>query len=461
MQLNTEQKRALDNFIDFLSSSDQIFILKGHAGTGKTTLIKEFINYLNNINQTPVLMASTGRAANVLNKKTLFSSNTVHRVIYRLIDISVDESKEIKFMEFGLQSSQDPQNTVYIVDESSMLSNKKQERFNLKYGSGMLIQDLITYIDNRKIIFVGDPCQLTPINTAYSHALSIDFFKTKLGKSCRESKLTQVVRYSSNSGIFANTSHLRTLIENNQALSNPVIFANKYSDIHVYNSEEQLINYYCSLATTKGIDQLCFIANSNNKVAEINRSIRRILWKKQTYKLNVGEPLLVMQNNYLYNLNNGDLVEVIKVSDEVETRAGLTFRDAVIQTFLNEGMVLINCKILDTLLNSTTVGLVDEQEGKLYIDFIVRMKGKNINVKSREFYDALLKDQYMNALRVKYGYAMTCHKAQGGEWKHIFAVFEPYMFTVLPKDQLHRWLYTALSRAEKQLHLANNYCIKR
>lgn len=460
MKLNQDQSLALSRFKKFLTSKDQVFILKGYAGTGKTSLIKEYVYYLKSKKRQPILMASTGRAARILFEKTGFTAETVHRTIYHIEETGLSDDESYRYTRFNLQQSIADIDAVYICDESSMLSNKKIFNKELSFGSGRLLTDLITHIGNRKIVFVGDPAQLPPVNAIFSPALNADFFKNELNIRSQSSSLCQIMRYKSGTGKYDNTVRLRENIEMGRANVNPFIYAKSYNDYHVYTSEEQLISSYTKLIKEFGIDQMCFVANSNSKVFELNENIRKIVFKGRTHKINIGEPLLVMQNNYIYNLYNGDNVEVVSVSEDVEHRAGINFRKVVVQTFDKEGMIRKECLIIDDLLYMNIVNLNSEQETKLYQDFIIRLSKRGITEKSENFNQELKSDLYLNALKVKFGYAMTCHKAQGGEWAHLFLVLEKHLFTVLPKETLHRWLYTALSRASSNVHLAPNYCIR-
>jgi ATP-dependent exoDNAse (exonuclease V) alpha subunit len=457
--LNHDQDIALLKFKIFLNSNDQVFILKGYAGTGKTTMIKEMIAYLNTVKRQPILMASTGRAARILFEKTNFPSETVHRTIYHIEETGVDEELEYRYTRFALHTSEVSTEAVFLCDESSMLSNKLIFSNELSFGSGRLLADLITHIGKRKIVFVGDPSQLPPINSFSSPALSSEFFKKEFDFIVHEASLTQIMRYKANSGKYENTVRLREAIEENRAMNNPKIYARGKNDIHVYSSEDQLVISFAALVKVYGIDQMCCIAHSNNKVFELNFNIRRILFKGKTHKINIGEPLLIIQNNYLFGLFNGDSVEVIEVKDEVENRVGIDFRWVEVQTFDKDGMVRKKCLIVDNLLHMNLVGLNNEQETKLYQDFVIRMKNIGVLEKTEKFIYYLKNDMYLNALKVKFGYAMTCHKAQGGEWPHVFLSLDKYLFVKIPKPELHRWLYTALSRASNNVYIANNLCI--
>lgn len=460
MKLNDDQSIAFLKIKSFLNTDDQVFILKGHAGTGKTTLVKEVIYYLKSIKRQPILMASTGRAARILFEKTDFPAETAHRTIYHLYETGLSEDDSFRFSRFELHLSEADPDAVFLCDESSMISNRQIEKKELSFGTGKLLTDLMTHIGKRKIIFIGDPAQLPPVNASFSPALSEKYFLDEFGLKAHTAKLQLVMRYKSGTGKYENTVALREIVERGNIIINPIITARRFNDYHVYNDENQLVSSYSALISQFGIDQMCFIANSNSKVHELNEKIRKIIFKGKILSIRIGEPLLVMQNNYLYNFYNGDSIEVVNVLNDVETRGGVSFRQIDVQTFDKEGMIRKRCLIVDNLLYTNIVNLDVEQETNLYRDFVIRMKNRNILEKTPEFREALKSDLYLNALRVKFGYAMTCHKAQGGEWPHVFLVLERHIFTAIPKDQLFRWLYTALSRASSNVHLSQNYCIR-
>lgn len=457
--LNQQQADALSSFKSFLNSDEKVFILKGHAGTGKTSLVNIFVNWLKEQEIPSVLMATTGRAAKVLAEKTGYSADTVHRTVYTFDDIGIDEKKDVRFMRFRLSRNLDMPNTVYFVDESSMLSSIPAKSMELSFGTGILLYDLLSYIGDRKIVFVGDPAQLPPINQVTSPALNPKYFTERLNIKVQEVKLTEVMRFNSNSGIFSTINSLRQIIENPPVNVNPVIRARGRNDMIIYNDLDTLVRSYAVMASANDPGNQVFISNSNSFVHNTNQTIRRLIFKEKAYMVHTGEPLLVIQNNYLYSLYNGDTVRVVSIEEESETKFGIVFKNAVVQSSTGLGVINISCKIMYSLLSENTVNISSEQEKHLYQDFYIKLSKRNIRKNSNEFMNALMTDPYLNALRVKYGYAMTCHKAQGGEWKNVFLNLEASMFMVMPKESLHRWIYTAISRSSKNVFFANNYCL--
>ncbi len=462
MELNHDQSIALLRFKAFINNDKDVFILHGYAGTGKTTLIKEMIQHLKSKSCQVVLMASTGRAARVLFDRVLEPADTVHRTIYHLEETGLNKDETVRFTRFALHESDKDVQAVYICDESSMLSDRNNFTQELSFGSGRLITDLFTHVGKRKVVFVGDPSQLPPVNANFSAALSEEYLSNELNKTVEVAKLTQVMRYKVGTGKYENSVLLREDIELENTQKNPKILAYSMSDFHVYSSEDQLVRSFAALTHEFGIDQMCCIANSNAKVFNLNEQIRKFIFKDKAYKMNKGESLLVMHNNYLYNLYNGDSVTLIEASNHIETRGGVHFRQVIVQSFDKDGLYRKQCLIVEDLLHQNTPTLANDQEAMLFKDFIIRMREKGIDKKQDEkrFFDEMKSDRYLNALRVKYGYAMTCHKAQGGEWPHVFIVLEPHLFTTLPKPHLHRWLYTAFSRASSRVHISKNLCLR-
>lgn len=455
----TEQKAAYDRLRMFIESGSGAFLLKGHAGTGKTTLILKLVEYLNEKDIPCFLMASTGRAAKVLAYKTGRTVTTVHQGIYKLNMAEDDEVNQVRRLSFGLQPNMNPDNAVYIIDESSMLSNKEVTGGFITYGSGRLISDLFRYCNTRKVIFVGDPSQLPPINSVFPAALSEKYLREKLNIQATSARLTEVMRYKPDTGIFFNTLELRRKIEN-RIFPYLAIKGKGFDDISIASSAQIFTGAYVESVKARGIDNSIMVCFTNARANDLNTNARlRLFGPKRANTLNPGELLMVIQNNYKYMLNNGDHLQVVSFSDKVELRAGLHFRDVTVTIDDFSGKRLAHVKIIDDLLTMAATNLHYKQDFELFRDFAIRMSKAGIRPKNPEFLPNMMLDPYLNALRVKYGYAVTCHKAQGGEWEDVFVLFENCFFINLDKESQHRWAYTALSRAEKRLHLLNNRCI--
>jgi ATP-dependent exoDNAse (exonuclease V) alpha subunit len=459
ISLNDDQKNTVSTIEPFLNNKHQnIFILKGHAGTGKTTLALGIIKYLQSKKTPFVLLASTGKAAKVLTDKTHHKSSTIHRSIYAIDEDTLNEENKTRKLGFKLSVNHDDPNTVYIVDESSMISDRPVKNAFIRFGSARLLSDLFAYINKRKIIFIGDPAQLPPVNNLFSAALNEIYIKKTFTIEAEVSSLQQIIRYKPNSGIGYNTKEIRDSIQRKEFpyLS---VKASGYDDVKVYANLNEMVENYVSTIKRIGIDNTLFITLSNKEAGIINRMVRNLLFReKKSLFVNKGEAIMVMHNNYLHNLANGDIVIVSSVSPRFERKAGLTFRDAEVLVNTGGGQELIKCKIIDDLLASTSRDLTNEQDFYLIRDFMIRTKNKGIERKSEQFLEAYITDPYLNALRVKYGYAVTCHKAQGGEWQEVFIEFEKSMF-FQSKENQYRWVYTAISRAEKKVHLLQNMCI--
>jgi hypothetical protein len=470
--LSDEQKMAIKEVEVFLNSTRQIFILKGYAGTGKTTLLKGIGAWLKGTNRYAHTMAPTGRAAKIIKDRTGLQATTIHKVIYNLKKLETinteeeDGKKSYKFF-FSLNSNEFDPNTVFLVDESSMISNQFSEGEFFRFGTGCLLNDLLSFVDltsskNHKIIFIGDPAQLPPVNDSVSLALEKSFFAQRKF-STEEFELRTVVRQEKESGILKNAELYRERIFSTFNNSNKI--ETGYDDITVLPSQDLVDKY---LESTQEIEagERAIIAFSNKTVHDYNKLVREKLFSGREHVI-TGDRLLVTHNNYRYEteLFNGDIVTVLSASDTTSLQSApvivegksqtinLYFRDVAIQVpgFPDP----VNCKIIENHLNSEHRDLSSAELKALYINFVMRFRdltnGK-YDDKSDEFKRAISTDPFFNALRVKYGYAITCHKAQGGEWKDVFVDF--YGRIGFSNDHL-RWCYTAITRAEKHLYITD------
>lgn len=454
-----EQQAALDSLHQFILSDKQIFILKGHAGTGKTTLIKHFIEYLNEKDIPFTLMASTGRAAKVLSHKSGKMVTTVHQGIYKLQVVENDEQNQVRRLSFRLHDNMSPEMMVYIVDESSMLSNEQVKEGFITYGSGRLISDLLLFAEKRKVVFVGDQAQLPPVSSVFSAALTEEYLKERFKIEVSSALLSEVQRYQPETGVFFNTIELRRKIENRQ-FPYLAVKGRGFSDIFVSPSEQVFVDAYVESVRRRGLDNSIMICFSNARSNDLNTKARLGLFgRRRSQTLLENELLMVIQNNYKYMLFNGDHLQVENYSDQAEYRAGLHFRDVTVSVNDFLGRRLVHVKIIDDLLTMAGNNLHSRQDFGLFRDFAIRMSKEGIRPKDPEFIVRLMDDPYLNALRVKYGYAVTCHKAQGGEWEDVFLLFENCFFINLDKERQHRWAYTAISRTQERLHLLDNRCI--
>jgi hypothetical protein len=502
-KLTPGQEKAVDKLFTFFESEKEVFILKGYAGTGKTSLIKGVIKYLADRDKPYSLMASTGRAAKILSEKTGIPAGTVHSSIYRPKIIEFGSGKGMR-IEFDLAGNYDAPEMIYFVDEASMISDHAPARAKqaLTFGTGRLLTDMFMFAGKRKIVFIGDTIQLPPVNTRFSAALNKDYLKTHAGKKVSSAELTEIMRYSGKSGIAFNTENIRKTVLSGRYpyLS---VRVSGLDDSFVYNNEDEMVAEYARTILRSGVNNAMFVVLSNYRANDINKKVRSLLFKrKRLNALNPNESLIVVKNNYLYKLLNGDHVYYLEGNKTVK-KAGLEFIKVQVRSDEAEkGARIIEAYIIKELLLSDKRDLTFEQEEELMTNFYSRMTkiagkahsivsaandrssaikeikemlkdksykvnipndifGKNMNktrVKESFVLENIGTDPFLNALRVKYGYAVTCHKAQGGEWQDVFIIFEPSLFRN-DKETQYRWAYTAISRAEKRVHYLNNMCI--
>ena len=493
IELYPQQQEALDAIRSFLDSEEQVFILKGYAGTGKTTMIKALLPLLHNMGKYTTLMAPTGRAAKVLMTKTGREASTIHRTIYyvnKLTSVRHDENGElIKMVDyiykdkeetrkhdvvefwFGINQERyadyNPQNAVYIVDEASMVSSRKTSNELFHFGSDVLLDDLLEYAEllkGGKIIFIGDPAQLPPVGDNRSAALSEEYFRGK-GIGVTSFELTDVVRQAADSVILENAMMLRDLLQTQPR--NTLTFKrcdNEVEDVLATTMVAKYIEMYPEPA----FGDTAIICYSNKMAKGYNDAIRTYYYPGEK-SVQAGDILQVVKNYYRVDdasqsrdaLYNGDFVRVLDVSSEVETQSApvwtkpgnkrevisLAFRDVTVQT---ENGEIYKLKIIDSLLNSTNPCLTPNEHTALYINF--RMRNPNLPKDKEAQAKMLLEDPYYNALNVKFGYAITGHKSQGGDWDTVFVDYNGR--TGLDNDSL-RWMYTATTRAKERLYGVN------
>ena len=474
--LTSDQKVFWDEFVDFIDNDfENIYILKGYAGTGKTFMLKLITDYLNKRNRKHRLMAPTGRAAKVITDKTGNRAFTIHKSIYSFDKQAAKKVKKNEFKySFKLRSNEDEKDTIYIIDEASMISGKYSEAEFFTFGSGELLKDLFLYIHQgglspkRKILFVGDPAQLPPVNTNISPALDINIL-SGYGFEVREHTLTEVVRQEDESGILSKAGELRENI--NLETYDKIEFENYFHDIDIIYHND-FLEEYLSASDFHSENDSIVIAYSNRSAQHYNKWIRSHFYPEQK-NITTGDRVMVTTNNYSYpiELLNGDFGVVVFASEETETtkepvyvetlfgpaaktaplkKVDLVFRDCVIR-FEEPGgnQVDVECKILDNLLYSNERDISPEERKALIIDFQNRYP--KLKPGSDEYIEVIGADEYVNALRLKFGYAITGHKSQGGEWNNVFLdVARPFKVN---DEAYTRWLYTALTRAKQKLFI--------
>lgn len=490
MELTNQQKKALTCILDFAKDRDKsIFILKGYAGTGKTTMIKKIIPELQNIGKNVVLMAPTGRAAKVLREKTGYDATTIHRGIYafermqavrhdengKMIETNQTKGKETRSkgsddLQFWfdirqLEPNNNPSKKIYIIDESSMISSMPSNNETLHFGTDILIDDLLTYAHlnlGGKIIFVGDPAQLPPVGDNKSVALDEMYFQNK-SLEVFSFELTEVLRQSGESTILKNAMMVRDLLK--YSCRNHLVFEREQGEVEDM-SPEQIIESFYNSTPNPHIGDSIIVCYTNSLAKEYNDALRRRYFP-ESQNVMPGYILQVVRNivnsHLAIELFNGDFVRVLEVSEKIETQSApvwtdvsgskervtisINFRDAILQS---EDGCQIRCKIVDTLLNSREPTLTPLQNIALYINF--RMRHPQLRSNEEAFRETILQDPYFNAVQVKYGYAITGHKSQGGEWRTAYVDYTGR--AGLNNDSL-RWTYTATTRAEQKLYGVN------
>ena len=472
-----EQEMAIDTFARFMTDRNEqtVMVLRGAAGTGKTSLSAAIVQALTSLEQiaTPhsdhrseklVLLAPTGRAAKVF---SLFSGQpayTIHRRIYR------QKSLEGAF-DLNYNSAQ---NTLFMVDEASMIANASSFGDSI-FAGGQLMDDLIRFVYNDKncrLILIGDQAQLPPVGEAYSPALMSDVLRG-YGLYVYECNLSEVLRQSQESGILYNATQVRRMLEDEDGMMTlPKVRFKGFSDIKNVPGDE-LIEQLAASYSRVGLDDTIVITRSNKRANIYNQGIRNMVLDRED-ELCSGDQIMIVKNNYYWQLGdsnrqlgkvpnasnqqpavssqfiaNGDRAVVRRVR-HVHEQHGFRFAD-VTMTFPDyDDFELTATVLLDTLM-SEAAALTREQQELLYNKVMedyadIPQKAERIK-KVRE-------DKYYNALQVKFAYAATCHKAQGGQWAHVY-VDQGYMTDdMLTPDYLH-WLYTAFTRATEQLYLVN------
>lgn len=443
---NTQQTQliaALSQFCQRRDIQDTIFILNGYAGTGKTSLTAALVEALADFKTQCVLLAPTGRAAKVLGNYAGHKAYTIHRYIYRV---------DLESGTFcALKENKVRPGTVFIVDESSMIDTRDNEASQMN-----LLEDLLQFVfsaDDCRLIFLGDTAQLPPVGNAQPEGLAKAL--KKLHFHSIRATLTTIARQSHKSGILYNATWQRKTMMNSPDTA-PKIFIKDFDDVNIvegYDLAEEIERSYHNY----GIEETIIITRSNKRAVEYNKAVRSLILER-TQIISKGDILMVAKNNYFWKakglefIANGDIVVVEKIIGE-ERLDTLLFADAIISFPDHEGLQ-IEVKLNLSCLVSEAPALSHEEQHKLALTCIdnpvVFPPGTPDNIRIR----GLRGDPYYNALQVKYGYAITCHKAQGGQWKSVFIDIG-----FIPSDatgqSFYRWLYTATTRASEEIHFIN------
>ena len=449
-QPTPEQEVAIKKLAEFLLSShrEEVFVLRGYAGTGKTSLIGALVMTLDKLKQKVVLMAPTGRAAKVFSSYAGHPAFTVHKKIYRQRSFSNDTDN------FAVCDNLST-HTLFIVDEASMISNDGLS--GSMFGTGRLLDDLIQYVysgEGCRLLLMGDTAQLPPVGEELSPALFPDALRG-YGLEVCEVSLTQVVRQVQESGILWNATRLRQLIAGDEYGTLPKIKVSGFPDIKVLSGTE-LIDELTTCYDRDGMDETMVICRSNKRANLYNKGIRaQILWRED--ELNTGDLLMVAKNNYYWTeqykemdfLANGEIAIVRRIRKTREMY-GFRFADVTL-CFPDLGDFELEANLLLDTLHSDAPALPKSENDRLF--YSVLEDYADIPYK-RDRMKKMKSDPYYNALQVKYAYAVTCHKAQGGQWNNVF-LDQGYMSDEFLTPDYFRWLYTAFTRATKTLYLVN------
>ncbi len=450
-----EQERAIQTTALFLSDRRSMvaMILRGSAGTGKTTLAAAIVRALLGLNQKLVLMAPTGRAAKVFSLYANSPAFTIHRHIYR-------QRSAGDLSEFNLNINLH-RDTLFIIDEASMIANTAT---NDTFGSGRLLDDLVQYVysgQNCRMLLIGDTAQLPPVGEEESPALRASVLQG-YGLTIYEYALNEVLRQSQQSGILYNATIIRQMITHDELTQLPLIRVQGFADIFIVPGDE-LIESLASSYSHVGVDDTIVVTRSNKRANIYNQGIRRTILDRED-ELCRGDQLMIVKNNYSLTpsgssnsvevqapgyLANGDRCVVQRVRN-VRELYGFRFADITVTMPDYDNYELTTTALLDTLTTESPA-LTREQQALLYN--MVMEDYADIRLKSERL-KKLKSDPHYNALQIKFGYAVTCHKAQGGQWTHVY-IDQGYMTDdMLTPDYIH-WLYTALTRATEKVFLVN------
>ncbi len=438
-----EQASLIASLAVFLAEPHKrhAFLLKGYAGTGKTSVVSALVKLLDELQQPVVLLAPTGRAAKVLSSYSGKQAATIHKHIYRKKTAIADAPFEIAFNSY--------KNALIIVDEASMVANAGDGIF----GSGRLLDDLISYVfsaDNCRLLLLGDTAQLPPVLQTDSAALDSKVLEG-YDLYVQEFTLTQVVRQAEASGILRNATHIRQVIDANFSFQKLCL----QTDTDVIRVSGSNFTDTLHAAYRDGLEETIIVTRSNKKASMYVEGIRNTILQREEM-LSTGDLVMVVKNNYFVGkeyqgfefIANGDIAEVMRVRSYSQLY-GYTFADVVVR-FLDYDWE-VDAKILVDALACVTPTELQEMNKKLFA--LVEEDYAHIGNK-RARYKEMKNDVYLNALQLKFAYAITCHKAQGGQWKHVFIDMGMIQKAEIDTSFL-RWLYTACTRAKDKLYLIN------
>lgn len=480
INITTDQQQALERLHAFLESDERIFILQGYAGSGKTTLLKGLVEYLKSLEKKYQLMAPTGRAAKIISQKTGFESTTIHKGIYSFEELQEikqgEDENDVSFLyQYKIRNNPDVHDSVLIVDEASMVSDILSQGEFFRFGSGHLLRDLMTYgrmqetTTTSKIIFTGDPAQLPPIGMSFSPALFPNYLIETYKVSVSQAEMKEVKRQDAKNGILISATKIRQCLTSGY-----------FNDFDLRENSLDIFNpaYQDYLETYKAQqDQKIVICYKNKTALDLNRAIRRDKFGDDL-PIQSSDTVIVGGNNYRLGIMNGEFAVVSEASPAIESRV-VTFytkggkTQSVRLTWRGISLVLsdennqpktVNGFILENYLYGDN-DLKPEVQRALYVDF--KNRYPKLKKGTEEFKHAIFNDEYFNCILLKYGYAVTCHKAQGGEWPNVFVFWDKGIndsFNFYESDHsqsgktnqdFYRWSYTAVTRASKALYCIN------
>lgn len=438
-RLSQQQISALKDLVDFATTPNvnDVFVLTGSAGTGKTSLLKEFADELENKKIDYKLLAPTGRAARVLSKKTGKTARTLHSFVYTISEVEKDD--KIRY-EFVPRTRQPSKPCIYIIDEASMISDQpaNNEMFVSKRS---VLQDFLDFYrqspEGSKVVFVGDVFQLPPVNEDISGALIKSYLKENHEVRVAGFALTEVMRQTNDSYLLKNALLIKDLLAKGLQYSPKLRYKQMYR-------AELAVNNFCKIYDWENAEKAVFLGWKNSTVDKLNRAIRKKLFDNPDELLCPMEQIVVGRSYYSNDLYfpSGDIGKVTSFNpSSIERVAETRFADAVFEFKLPDGnTITINCKFDVDYLIEPNVADHPERINKLWAD---RKRRNKIFRETNNPAD----DPYLSAMKVKYGYAITTHKAQGGEWDHVF------LYPEFPKDEQRlRWIYTSVTRASKELY---------
>ncbi len=453
-QPTADQEETILHLAHLIASSktNPVYILKGYAGTGKTSLLSAVVASLKEKRIKTTLLAPTGRAAKVLANYSSYPAHTIHRLIYIIAD-GAEEGHRI------MLAPNKKKNAVFIVDEASMIGDNTQQNDNV-FSQRNLLDDLVSYVfsqPNNKLILVGDIAQLPPVGLSLSPALNLQMMKNSYPITGFSFEMKTVMRQANDSGILASATYLRQKLSEKDTdlpLFNTSFFKEDVFNVdNGYDLEELLQDTYNESGASDGI----VVCRSNKRANMFNNQVRSHILGRDS-EIEAGDKLMVVKNNYYWLdqqskigfIANGDLAEVLRVKKR-ENCYGFEFADADIRLLDYPDEKELEVKLLLDTLQTESAGLSQQDQRKLYAE--VETDFANLPNK-RQRYIQMLNDPFYNALHVKYAYAFTCHKTQGGQWPNVF-IDQGYLTEEMMDTEYLRWLYTAITRATGKVYLVN------